>query len=83
MKLNNYRKKPVKVTAFQFFPDEHRHGAPISGGPLSRKQDWRIRTLEGEMHIGSGDYVVKGKHEGEWWPVRCDIFEETYERVND
>lgn len=39
-----------------------------------------IVTLEGTMVAQPGDYVVTGVR-GERWPVRKDIFEETYEEV--
>ena len=37
-----------------------------------------IRTLEGEMHISVGDWVIKGVA-GEFYPCKPDIFEKTYE----
>ena len=41
-----------------------------------------IKTLEGEMHVSPGDYVIRGV-EGEYYPCKPDIFEKTYEPVND
>ena len=40
-----------------------------------------IDTLEGKMRGNSGDYLVKGIR-GEYYPVRRDIFEETYQLVD-
>lgn len=40
----------------------------------------KIRTLEGDMLVNPGDYIVRGTH-NEWYPVRKDIFEENYEEV--
>ena len=37
-----------------------------------------IRTLEGDMKVGLGDYVIKGV-QGEFYPCQPDIFEATYE----
>ena len=37
-----------------------------------------IKTLEGTLTARHGDYIVTGAG-GEQWPVRRDIFEETYE----
>ena len=41
-----------------------------------------IRTLEGDMKISNGDYIIKGVN-GEFYPCKPDIFEKTYERVDD
>ncbi len=39
-----------------------------------------VKTLEGDMHISAGDYVIQGV-KGEIYPCKPDIFEQTYERV--
>jgi len=39
-----------------------------------------IRTLEGEMHVSDGDWIIKGI-QGEFYPCKPDIFEATYEEV--
>ena len=41
-----------------------------------------IKTLEGTMVAKAGDYIIKGV-KGEIYPCKADIFEETYEPVND
>lgn len=41
-----------------------------------------VETLEGNMTAKIGDYIIKGI-KGEIYPIRKDIFEETYEVVND
>lgn len=41
-----------------------------------------IKTLEGTMHADDGDYVIKGV-KGEIYPCKPDIFEATYEKVED
>lgn len=41
-----------------------------------------IATLEGTMEISDGDYIIKGVH-GEFYPCKPDIFEQTYDWVND
>lgn len=41
-----------------------------------------IKTLEGNMVANIGDYIIRGVH-GELYPCKPDIFEETYEVVND
>jgi hypothetical protein len=41
-----------------------------------------IKTLEGTMTVSGGDWIVKGIN-GEFYPCKPDIFEKTYERVNE
>ena len=41
-----------------------------------------ICTLEGEMKARVNDFIIKGV-DGEFYPCRQDIFEKTYEIVND
>ena len=41
-----------------------------------------IRTLEGDMEISLGDYLIQGV-QGEFYPCKPDIFEASYEAVND
>lgn len=38
----------------------------------------RIKTLEGLLNVSDGDYIIKGV-QGEFYPCKPDIFEETYE----
>lgn len=42
--------------------------------------DETIKTLEGNMHISPGDWVIKGV-KGEFYPCKPDIFEQTYKKV--
>jgi predicted RecB family nuclease len=37
-----------------------------------------IQTLEGQMQVGTGDFVIKGVR-GEFYPCKADIFDATYE----
>ena len=39
-----------------------------------------IRTLEGDMRVSLGDWVIRGI-QGEFYPCKPDIFEATYEVV--
>ena len=77
-----YRKKPVVVEALQY--DGFHTGQlnvfcgskivePVGSSPF-------IRTLEGDMTISKGDYVIKGVN-GEFYPCKPDIFDKTYEPV--
>ena len=41
-----------------------------------------INTLEGPLKADVGDYIITGLR-GEQYPCKPDIFEKTYELVND
>ena len=41
-----------------------------------------IQTLEGTMHADVGDYIITGV-KGETYPCKPDIFEQTYEPVEN
>ena len=40
-----------------------------------------IDTLEGHMNASAGDWIIRGV-QGEFYPCKPDIFEQTYEEVN-
>ena len=41
-----------------------------------------IETLEGTMHANVGDWIITGVN-GERYPCKPDIFEKTYEQIDD
>jgi hypothetical protein len=41
-----------------------------------------IKTLEGVHEANIGDYIIRGV-KGEFYPCKSDIFEMTYEKVED
>ena len=70
-----YRKKPVVIEAFQWKPEMGEIG------PVKQKFiGYVIETLEGDMTVSDGDWIIKGV-KGEFYPVKDDIFQQTYERV--
>lgn len=80
-----YRKKPVEVEAVQFntvedlaFITDFRTRLISNGNEMALE----IPTLEGTMVANIGDWIIKGIA-GEFYPVRNDIFEETYEKVEE
>ncbi len=84
--VEKYFKKKVVVEVMQFteetknsvfnwitcstYPDFDENNNPIL----------KIQTLEGVMVVSLDNYVVKGPF-GEYWPVKKEIFEATYEKV--
>ncbi len=49
-------------------------------GPIT--EDEYIDTLEGTMHASVGDYIITGVQR-EVYPCKPDIFEATYEKVEE
>lgn len=41
-----------------------------------------IKTLEGIMHANIGDWIITGV-QGEQYPCKPDIFEETYDLIEE
>lgn len=86
-----YRKKPVVIEAEKF--DKEKWEEEISQAKLSESFPMVllsviagfqpvIETLEGDMKVNDGDYIIKGV-QGEFYPCKPDIFEATYEVVED
>ena len=40
-------------------------------------KNFKIKTLEGDMNVSKGDYIIKGI-KGEFYPCKEDIFKKTY-----
>ena len=82
--MAKYRKKPVIIQAIQFFgsetkPKEVKEALGCDPIIISN-QGYFIETLEGIMEVSEGDYIIKGV-KGEFYPCKPDIFEATYEEV--
>lgn len=82
-----YRKKPIVIEAVQHFADMGNHTAVIpqwliaacmDGTIVARGNDTFIKTLEGEMRVSDGDWIIRGV-KGELYPCKPDIFAATYE----
>lgn len=82
-----YRKKPVVIEALQVVYGKT-EVKEVEGfvGSDARYLDHEtgkeyIRTLEGDMLVSDGDYIIKGI-QGEFYPCKPDIFETTYEAAS-
>ncbi len=87
--MKKYRKKPIVIEAQQWFKmgDHptvrngliwHKHGC---NNCKSHAEHGLISTLEGEHHVCPGDWIIKGI-KGELYPCKPDIFEATYDAVD-
>jgi hypothetical protein len=73
--MAKFRKKPVVIEAEQYLP-----GKPVPAGVEPMWGGLFILTLEGNMQVSPGDWVITGVN-GEKYPCKPDIFEKTYEPV--
>ena len=78
-----YRKKPIVIEAWQN-SDENEFPAWVDSADVGREPGGviLINTLEGVMKAMPGDYIIKGI-QGEFYPIKADIFKKTYDKVLD
>lgn len=89
MEIKKARKKPVEIEFIQF--NDINTGKAIckwigqynSLLDISNKNNPTITlmTLEGAMIANKNDFIIKGVN-GEFYPVKPDIFEKTYEVID-
>ena len=80
-----YRKKPVVIEAVQWGGSNIADICKFTGKDVSHLMlsgVLHIETLEGVKIASEGDYIIKGV-QGEVYPCKPDIFEQTYELVTD
>lgn len=93
--MGNYRKKPVEIEAFKlgvdyipdWFMDAVTANEVVLHGTSSAfdhipDANADIHTIEGWHHANYGDYIIRGV-KGELYPCNPDIFDMTYEAVNE
>ena len=81
--MARFRKKPVVIEAVQFNGNFEEIESFV-GGDLGKDMTGRyvVATLEGALQISGMDWIIKGV-KGEFYPCKPDIFEATYEPVED
>jgi len=92
--MAKYRKKPVVIDAFQWTGNHNQVEDPewiveaIKNGTVwfnnigTNQVNMEIKTLEGNHIANLNDYIIKGV-KGEIYPCKPDIFEMTYEPVEE
>jgi len=83
--VKTYVKKPIPIRALQYTGDNREEILEFTNGQAIFKdvngiRELVIRTLEGDMIAVPGSYIACGP-KGEFYPIREDIFKETYEEV--
>lgn len=85
--IKTYR-KTATVKAIQWKGNNYEEIKEFTNGDVYGNRlnncriEYYIKTLEGNMTTNIGDYICKGI-EGEFWPVKKEIFEKTYEEVKE
>ena len=90
--VRQYRKKPVVIEAMQYSTSDDYYDicdwVGGFGGKYTKQyrfygdMSFGIQTLEGNMSVSVGDWVIKGV-KGEFYPCKPDIFEQTYDEVTE
>lgn len=82
-----YRKRPIVIEAYQFSDDSEESLIFFDEGVtryIDNDFDFSISaeidTLEGTMTISGDDWLIKGVN-GEYYPIKNDIFLKSYEEV--
>lgn len=79
-----FRKKPVVIEAMRYLPGKTCEAlaewmdCPHVEDDCYEDAEWLVETLEGPLYAKAGDWIVRGI-QGEFYPVKPDIFEATYE----
>ena len=82
--MKKYIKKPVVVQAVEYNGNNVQEILNFCGGTavVGMLNEITIKTLEGPLHVSEGDFIIKGV-EGEYYPCKPDIFEKTYDVVEN
>ena len=86
--MPKYRKKPVLIEAVQWDGTNFVEISKFCKGDIYITEtcgigdQLAVKTLEGEYIATVNDYIIKGVL-GEHYPCKPDIFEQTYEAVED
>ena len=82
--MKRYVKKPIVVEAVQYNGNNVQEILNFCGGTavVGTLNEITIKTLEGPLDVSEGDFIIKGV-EGEFYPCKPDIFEKTYDVVED
>lgn len=80
--MAKYRKKPVVIEAIQWNGENTMEILKWAGNKAYLHDSIYIKTLEGDHKATIGDYIIKGI-KGEFYPCKPDIFEATYEKVEE
>jgi len=97
--MAKYRKKPIVVEAYQFWRDEYFFNKPenlprglfvdefsVGGakGTIRNRAGFYVNTIHNQKtYLSDGDWIVAEPDGEHFYPCKPDIFEQTYEKVED
>lgn len=81
--IKQYVKRPVVIEALEVIVGNYSEFEKFMGEQgttwdVDSESRIYIKTLEGNMKISIGDYIIKGVN-GEFYPCKPDIFKKTYD----
>lgn len=80
--MPKFRKKPIVVEAFQWFPDNPHPAVKITAPERgSLEPRGLVKTAGGNALVYPGDWVIEESDGSGHYPCRPDIFATTYEAV--
>ena len=82
MSVKQYSKKPVIIDAIQWTGKNYVEIFDFCDKSYMNDSELRIQTLEGSMIASIGDFIIKGI-KGEFYPCKEDIFNLTYDLVEE
>lgn len=83
--MPKFRKKPVLITAEQWFPGKHVEGVteivhdPGDGSTVSNGYGWVTTAHNEPTKVVAGDWIIPEPDGRGHYPCKPDIFEATYE----
>lgn len=80
--MPKFRKIPVVIDAIRYTGNNEAAAAFVGDQFEVNVTETGIQTLEGFMRVQPGDYIIKGV-QGEFYPCKPDIFEATYEALEE
>lgn len=86
--MGKYRKKPIVIEALQWngtnFNEIHDFTRDNSSFLLNDAKELVlvVHTLEGDMTASEGDFIICGVND-EFYACKPDVFEKTYEKVDE
>lgn len=91
--MPKFKKKPIIIEAVQVTKEMRNEGRPFPDWALPylrhgktgkiENSGWiEVITLEGDMNVSDNDWLICGIN-GEVYPCKPDIFEKTYEKVEE
>lgn len=78
--MTRFKRRPIEVEAERFAPDDGDQHRRLELCPSATHGGLAVSTLEGDMHLSEGDWIVTGVL-GERYPCKPEVFEQTFVSV--